>query len=507
MKIVFLDAKTIGEDIDLSGFDALGEVVKYGFSTKEEARERAKDADVLVLNKVEVDEYSVGEAGNLKLVCVTATGTNNLDKDYLDRRGIAWRNVAGYSTETVAQHTFALLFYLTEKLRYYDDYVKSGKYVNDVTFTHFDNVFHELSGKTWGVIGLGAIGRRVADIAGMFGCRVIYYSTSGKNVQPDYERVEFEELLASSDIVSVHAPLNEQTAGLMDRRAFSAMKESAVFLNLGRGPIVVEADLADYKQLFRQKNAAMHQFDVFYHFAWSGTVGEARNDMHLQTGNIAYTMDAVELAERLGCHTFIGAGSQAEYGRVDGKLTPDLPAHPENGYGMAKLCAGQMSRVVCAKKKMRHIWTRILSVYGPYDGSGSMVMSAVRKIGSGEAAAFTPGGQMWDYLYSRDAAQIFYALAEKGTDGAVYCIGSGQARELKSYIKDIDNVLQEYRGEVIKETEEEQEARLGIGRIPYAEKQVMYLCADTTLLEKQIGQIPHTDFKEGIRSILETGFI
>lgn len=245
MKIVFLDAKTIGEDIDLSGFDALGEVVKYGFSTREEARERAKDADVLVLNKVEVNEYTVGEAENLKLVCVTATGTNNLDMDYLDRRGIAWRNVAGYSTETVAQHTFALLFYLMEKLRYYDDYVKSGKYVNDVTFTHFDNVFHELSGKTWGVIGLGAIGKRVADIAGMFGCRVIYYSTSGKNVQPDYERVEFEELLAASDIVSVHAPLNEQTKGLMDRRAFSAMKESAVFLNLGRGPIVVEADLAD----------------------------------------------------------------------------------------------------------------------------------------------------------------------------------------------------------------------------------------------------------------------
>lgn len=282
-------------------------------------------------------------------------------------------------------------------------------------------------------------------------------------------------------------------------------KGSARIKNIPQSPLVqvVEADLADYKQLFRQKNADMHQFDAFYHFAWSGTVGEARNDMHLQTGNIAYAMDAVELAERLGCHTFIGAGSQAEYGRVDGKLSPDLPAHPENGYGMAKLCAGQMSRIVCAKKKMRHIWTRILSVYGPYDGSGSMVMSAVRKIGSGEAAAFTPGGQMWDYLYSRDAAQIFYALAEKGTDGAVYCIGSGQARELKSYIKDIDNVLQEYRGEVIKETEEEQEARLGIGRIPYAEKQVMYLCADTTLLEKQIGQIPHTDFKEGIRSILE----
>ena len=204
MKIVFLDAKTIGDDIDLSGYDALGEVVKYGFSTPEEARERTKDADVIVLNKVVINEQSIGEAEHLKLVCVTATGTNNLDKEYLDQRGIAWRNVAGYSTETVAQHTFALLFYLLEKLHYYDEYVKSEKYVGDVSFTHFDNVFHELSGKTWGVIGLGAIGRRVADIAGMFGCRVLYYSTSGKHDQPGYERVDFDTLLAESDIVSVH---------------------------------------------------------------------------------------------------------------------------------------------------------------------------------------------------------------------------------------------------------------------------------------------------------------
>ena len=174
MKIVFLDAKTIGDDIDLSGYDKLGEVVKYGFSTPEEARERTKDADVIVLNKVVIDEKSIGEAEHLKLVCVTATGTNNLDKEYLAKRGIEWRNVAGYSTETVAQHTFALLFYLLEKLRYYDDYVKTEKYVGDVTFTHFAKVFPELSGKTWGIIGLGAIGRRVADIAKMFGCRVIY---------------------------------------------------------------------------------------------------------------------------------------------------------------------------------------------------------------------------------------------------------------------------------------------------------------------------------------------
>lgn len=245
MKIVFLDAKTIGEDIDLSGFDKLGEVVKYGFSTTEEARERTKDADVIILNKVVINEASIGEAKHLKLVCVTATGTNNLDKEYLAQRGIAWRNVAGYSTETVAQHTFALLFYLLEKLRYYDDYVKTEKYVGDTTFTHFANVFHELSGMTWGIIGLGAIGRRVADIAKMFGCRVIYYSTSGKNRQPGYERVDFDTLLKTSDIISVHAPLDENTEGLMNYEAFSRMKNTAIFLNLGRGPIVVEQDLAD----------------------------------------------------------------------------------------------------------------------------------------------------------------------------------------------------------------------------------------------------------------------
>ena len=245
MKIVFLDVKTIGEDIDLSGYEALGEVVKYDFSTPEQARERTGDADVIILNKVEINEKSIGDADKLKLVCVTATGTNNLDKEYLAERGIAWRNVAGYSTETVAQHTFALLFYLFEKLSYYDDYVKSEKYIGDVSFTHFDHVFHELTGKTWGIIGLGNIGRRVADIAKMFGCHVIYYSTSGKNSQPGYERVEFDELLEKSDIVSVHAPLTEETQGLMDAKAFSKMKESAIFLNLGRGPIVVEKDLAD----------------------------------------------------------------------------------------------------------------------------------------------------------------------------------------------------------------------------------------------------------------------
>ena len=245
MKIVFLDVKTIGEDIDLSGFERFGEVVKYGFSSPEEARVRTRDADVIILNKVVINEQSIGEAEHLKLVCVTATGTNNLDKEYLEKRGIEWRNVAGYSTETVAQHTFALLFFLMEKLSYYDAYVKSERYIGDTIFTHFENVFHELSGKTWEIIGLGAIGHRVADIAKLFGCRVIYYSTSGKNNQPGYERVDFDTLLKESDVVSVHAPLTADTEGLMNKAAFDRMKKSAIFLNLGRGPIVVEADLAD----------------------------------------------------------------------------------------------------------------------------------------------------------------------------------------------------------------------------------------------------------------------
>ena len=200
---------------------------------------------MIILNKTEINEQSIGEADKLKLVCVTATGTNNLDKAYLAERGIEWRNVAGSSTESVAQHTFALLFYLMEKLRYYDDYVKNENYVNDSMFTHFDHRFNELSGKTWGIIGLGNIGRRVADIAKCFGCRVIYFSTSGKNNHKGYNRVSFDKLLEQSDIVSVHAPLTDDTLGLMNREAFARMKPGAVFLNLGRGPIVDEAALTE----------------------------------------------------------------------------------------------------------------------------------------------------------------------------------------------------------------------------------------------------------------------
>ena len=245
MKIVFLDAKTIGEDIDLSGFDKLGEVVKYGFSTIKEARERTADADVVILNKVPVNEESIGKADKLKLVCVTAPGTDNLDKAYLEERGIAWRNVTGFSTESVAQHTFAMLLYLLEKLKYYDDYVKEERYISDTVFTHFAEAFHELSGLSFGIIGLGNIGRRVACIAEAFGMKVFYASPSGSAPQEGYTQVDLDTLYRTCDIISVHAPLNKYTEGLINADALRKMKSSCIFLNLGRGPIVNEQDLAD----------------------------------------------------------------------------------------------------------------------------------------------------------------------------------------------------------------------------------------------------------------------
>ena len=244
MRIVFLEADTLGTDTDLSMFDRLGEVVRYGLSDPAQNAERIREADIVIVNKIPMNEETLRYAGKLKLICLTATGTNNIDFGYVKQKGIAVANVKGYSTQSVIQHTFALLFYVYEKLSYYDWFVKSGSYVKSDIFSHFDRKFNELAGKRWGIIGLGEIGRGVAAVASAFGCEVSYYSTSGKNNNPVYERLSLPELLAQSDIISIHAPLTAATENLIGREEIAQMKPSAILLNLGRGPIVNQEALA-----------------------------------------------------------------------------------------------------------------------------------------------------------------------------------------------------------------------------------------------------------------------
>lgn len=237
-KIVMLERENIGEDVDLSSFEELGELTIYERCTPGEIAERIMDADVVILNKMPMNEETLSGAMHLKLLCVTATGMDNVDLNYCQSRGIAVKNVKGYSTASVVQHTFALFFYLYEKLAYYDKYVKEEEYVKCPVFTHFGERFNELSNKTWGIVGLGEIGKSVANVARAFGCNVIYYSTSGANHSEEYEEVSFESLLTQSDVISIHAPLNEQTKHLFDKAAFSRMKKDAYLINVGRGPIV-----------------------------------------------------------------------------------------------------------------------------------------------------------------------------------------------------------------------------------------------------------------------------
>ncbi len=243
LRIVVLDANTLGEDISLEAFKKFGEVEVFQTTSKSEVVERIRQKDIIITNKIYLGADILRNAENLKLIALTATGTNNVDLEYAKSKGIAVANVAGYSTMTVAQHTFALLFYLYENLQYFDNYVKSGKYCESQSFTHLGRNFGELDGKVWGIIGLGAIGKRVANIASSFGCKVIYYSTSGNNSCDEYERVDKEKIFSCSDILSIHAPLNENTKNLVDYEKLSLMKSNSVLLNLGRGPIINEEDL------------------------------------------------------------------------------------------------------------------------------------------------------------------------------------------------------------------------------------------------------------------------
>ena len=244
MKIVFLDAATMG-DVSFEPFERLGEFTSYPTSTPQQARERVKDVDVMMINKVLVDKDLIDSATNLKLICIAATGMNNIDLDYAASKGIPVRNVAGYSTDSVAQSTFMHILSLVGGGPYFDSSVKSGTYSRSGMFTDPNWNWWELAGKTIGIIGLGNIGKKVAKIAEAFGMKVCYYSTSGTGHCKDYPCLPLEELLRISDVVSVHAPLNERTMNLLGAREFAMMKPTAYVVNAGRGAIIVEADLAE----------------------------------------------------------------------------------------------------------------------------------------------------------------------------------------------------------------------------------------------------------------------
>ncbi len=254
-------------------------------------------------------------------------------------------------------------------------------------------------------------------------------------------------------------------------------------------PLILQRECS-LNEMATMQNDTGKEYDVFYHFAWAGTTGPERNDMYLQNENVRFALDAINLAKRFGCKTFIGAGSQAEYGRYEGLLKPDTPVFPEMGYGMAKLCAGQMTRMEAKRLGMRHIWTRILSVYGPNDGPNSMVMSTIHKLQNGELPEFTKGEQIWDFLYNGDAAKAFLLLADRGIDGKTYILGSGNGKPLKEYIEIIRDVVSPG-------------AELGIGKLPYSDKQVMYLCADITETKQDLDWTPQMTFREGIKKIME----
>ena len=245
MKLVILERNSAGTDVDVSCFEKFGEVTCYPNTVAANTAERVKDADIILANKAPLNESTLKDAPNVKLICLLATGFDNVDLAYCKSRGIKVTNVINYCTSTVAQHTLLLALALSEKIAFYDDYVKSGAYSAQDRFSNFDRTFYDLEGKTWGIIGMGTIGRRVAGLAQAFGCRVIFYSASGKSTCTDYERVEFDTLLQESDILSLHCPLSDRTRGLINKDALSKMKETAILVNVARGPVVDTQALYD----------------------------------------------------------------------------------------------------------------------------------------------------------------------------------------------------------------------------------------------------------------------
>ena len=253
MKIVLLDALTLG-DSDLSVLKKLGEFSSYAVTSNEQRLANIAENEVIITNKVVIDRAIIKANPQLKLICIAATGTNNVDLLAAEEAGVAVKNVSGYSTESVAQSTFAMLLQLIHQTRYYDHYTQSKVWCNSPIFSHIDIPFTEIKGKRWGIIGFGAIGQRVAEIAQVFGCELCYYSTSGKNTQQAIKQVDLATLLASCDIISIHAPLNEQTENLIDENALKLLKKGAVILNLGRGGIIDELAMAK----------AIDQYDIYH---------------------------------------------------------------------------------------------------------------------------------------------------------------------------------------------------------------------------------------------------
>ena len=263
MKIVILERDSVGTDISVDCFNDFGDVTCYANTDNTaDADLRVRDADIIINNKSPMNEASLKNAPHVKLICEFATGYDNVDIPYCQSRGIKVANISGYCTESVAQHTFAMALFLLEKLSHYDNYVKSGEYQSQRRFSNFDVPFTQLSGKTWGIIGMGNIGRMTAKIASAFGCRVIFYSASGHSTCTDYPQVDFDTLLRESNFLSLHCPLTDRTRNLIDADALSKMKATAILLNVARGPVVNNHDL--YEALCHHTIAAAG-LDVLEH--------------------------------------------------------------------------------------------------------------------------------------------------------------------------------------------------------------------------------------------------
>ena len=253
MKLTLLDADTLGSDLDLTPLEAFGELEIYDITTPEETADNIAGADVILTNKVVIDRALMEANPTLKLICITATGMNNIDLEAAADLGIAVKNVAGYSTDSVTQHTFAMLLHIAEKMEYYSLYARGGAWSQSLTFTHLEQPFSQIKGKRWGIIGMGTIGQNVARIATAFGAEVVYHSTSGANTGQPYEHMDLETLLTQSDIISIHAPLNDHTANLLHAENLPLMKERAILINVGRGGIIDETALAaelDRRELY-----------------------------------------------------------------------------------------------------------------------------------------------------------------------------------------------------------------------------------------------------------------